>query len=257
MPAGLSVLVPTYNNEQTIRRTLESIMWADEILVIDSFSSDRTLEICQEYTSRIVQHEYINSAKQKNWAIPQCRYEWVLHIDSDERLEDDAQVELRNVILHAKHDTHAFRLARKNHVLGVWIKSGGIYHDYQTRLFRRDEGRFEDKEVHAHLKVPGQIETLNTHILHDGMSTISKQLHNIDRYARYQADELRKQGRRFRWYHLVFRPFLVFGYYFFWKRGFMAGYRGFFIAVISATFDFWAHAKLWELQEMGLDKSPL
>ena len=95
----LSVLIPTYNNESIIRNCLESIRWADEILICDSFSTDRTLAIAREYRARIIQHEYINSAKQKNWAIPQCRCEWVLLVDTDEQLEDGLQQEIQDFLV--------------------------------------------------------------------------------------------------------------------------------------------------------------
>ena len=254
--AKISVLLPTFNNEKIIRDCLESVKWADEILVVDSFSTDHTLDICREYGARIVQHEYIQSAKQKNWTIPQCANEWVLQIDTDERLEAGMEDEIKNAIMNAGLGVQAFRLPRKNHILGVWLQISNLYPDYQTRLFRRDLGRFEDKEVHAHIRVPGQVGTLRHHILHYGMTSISKQLSNIDRYSRYQADELNKCGKRFHWYQLVLRPFAVFGYYFLWKRGFTAGYRGLLVASINATFDFWAHAKLWEIQTFKLPASP-
>jgi glycosyltransferase involved in cell wall biosynthesis len=252
----ISVLLPTFNNEHIIRDCLESVKWADEILVVDSFSLDRTLDICREYGARIIQHEYIQSAMQKNWAIPQCGHEWVLQIDSDEILEAGAPEEFVSVLSDASNDYDAFRLPRKNHVLDVWVRVGGIYPDYQTRLFRRDVGRFEDKEVHAHVRVTGQVGTLQHHILHDGMTSLSKQLANLDRYSRYQADELRKRQKRFHWYHLTLRPFAIFAYYYLRQRGFTAGYRGLFIAAINTTFDFWAHAKLWEIEALGLDASP-
>jgi glycosyltransferase involved in cell wall biosynthesis len=247
MPAKVSVLLPTFNNAEIIRATLESISWADEILVVDSFSTDDTLEICREFGARIIQHEYIQSAKQKNWAIPQCAHEWVLQIDTDEVLEDGAREEIRRSIAEAPPDVHAFSLPRKNHVLGKWISTANLYPDLQTRVFRRDVGRFEDKEVHAHVTVPGKIEVLEHNVLHYGMTSISKQLSNIDRYSRYQADQLRKRGKRFRWSHLAVRPLAVFAYYYFWKLGFTSGYRGLLVSSINATYDFWTHAKLWEL----------
>src|SRR3979490_376106 len=94
MRPQLSILLPTFNNAATVRVTLESAKWADEILVVDSFSTDNTLQICQEYGARIIQHEYINSARQKNWAAPQCRHEWILQIDTDEILESGAREEI-------------------------------------------------------------------------------------------------------------------------------------------------------------------
>ncbi len=252
----ISALLPTFNNESSIRPTLESVKWVDEILVVDSFSTDATLETAREYGARIIQHEYIQSAKQKNWAIPQCTHEWVLQMDTDEILEEGAREEIQSVVGQANRDIHAFRIPRKNHILGVWVAVANLYPDYQERLFRRDFGRFEEKEVHAHILVPGRTGTLQHHILHYGMRTISNQLRNLDRYSRYQADELKKAGKKFRWHHLVVRPFAIFGYYFFWKRGFFAGYRGFLSATIAAAFDFWAHAKLWEIETFNLSASP-
>lgn len=252
----LSVLLPTYNSERLVRDCLESIQWADEILVVDSFSTDQTLNICRDYGARIIQHEYIQSARQKNWAIPQCTHEWVLQIDTDERLEAGAREEILAAIADASADVHAFRIPRKNHILGPWLQVANLYPDYQTRLFRRDLGRFQDKEVHAHVEVPGCVGVLQHHILHYGMTSISKQLGNIDRYTRYQADELHKRGKRFGWHHVVLRPLALFAYYYIWKAGFRAGARGFFICAIAVTFDYWAHAKLWELEALNLKASP-
>jgi glycosyltransferase involved in cell wall biosynthesis len=252
----LSVLLPTFNEANTALDCLESVKWADEIVVVDSYSTDATLGIVSQYGAKVIQHEYMNSARQKNWAIPQCKHEWVLQVDADERLQKGAREEILERISKAGPEVHAFCLPRKNHVLGQWIKAGSLYPDYQTRVFRRDVGRFEDKELHAHLRVPGRVETLRHHILHNGMSSISQQLDNLDRYARYQADELNKRGKRPRWYHLVVRPFATFAYYYLWRRGFTAGYRGLIVCAINSTFDFWVHAKLWELQALGLQSSP-
>ena len=252
----LSILLPTYNNAASIRPTLESVKWADEILVVDSYSTDGTSDIAREYGARIIQHEYVQSAKQKNWAAPQCAHEWVLQMDTDEILEDGAQEEIQNAIASAPDDVHAFRLPRKNHILNEWVRVCNLYPDYQTRLLRRNKGRWQDKEVHAHVEVAGRVETLEHHILHYGMRSISNQLRNLDRYSRYQADELKKRGRKFSWTQLVLRPLGIFAYYFFWTRGFTAGYRGFLVAAINTGFDFWAHAKLWELEKFDLPSSP-
>ena len=256
MPGKLSVLLPTFNNGEIVRHALESVSWADEILVVDSFSTDDTLDICREYGARVIQHEYIQSAKQKNWAIPQCANEWVLQIDTDEVLEPGLREEIQSVLENPPAGVDGFRINFKHDVLGRWVRVDGLYPEYHLRLFRRDVGRFEDKEVHAHVQVPGEVRTLQKHIQHFGMTSLSKQLSNIDRYSRYQADELRKRGKRFRWSQVVLRPPAMFGYHYFWKRGFMAGYRGLWLAAISTTFDFWVHAKLWELEALNLSASP-
>src|SRR6266496_2376408 len=199
MGAKLSVLLPTFNNAAIVRAALESVRWVDEILVVDSFSTDDTLDICREYGARIAQHEYVQSAKQKNWAIPQCAHEWVLQIDSDEVLEPGLREEIQKVLENPPAGVDGFRINFKHHVLGEWVRVAGLYPEYHLRLFKRDAGRFEDKEVHAHVLVPGEVGTLQGHILHFGMTSLSKQLSNIDRYSRYQADEMKKCGKRFRW----------------------------------------------------------
>lgn len=247
----LSVLLPTFNNDAIIRDCLESVKWVGEILVVDSFSSDRTLDICREYGARIIQHEYVNSAAQKNWAIPQCAHEWVLQIDTDERLEPGLCEEIQAAISSAPPDVHAFRIGRKNHVFGVWLRVAAMYPDWQTRLFRRDTATFEDRQVHAHIRAPGGKPALAHHILHYGMPNVRKQLLNLDRYTRYQASELQKRGKRFHWYQLAVRPLVVFCYYYIWMRGFTAGYRGLLVSAYESTFDFWAHAKLWELEGLA------
>ena len=121
----ISILLPTFNSAATVRETLESVKWADEILVVDSFSTDRTLEICSEYGARIIQHEYLNSARQKNWAAPQCKHEWVLQIDTDETLETGSREEIE-AALATSNTVDAFRLPRKNHVRGRWMRHAGI-----------------------------------------------------------------------------------------------------------------------------------
>jgi glycosyltransferase involved in cell wall biosynthesis len=252
----LSILLPTFDNEEIIRRVLESVQWADEILVVDSFSRDRTLDICREYGARIIQHEYIQSAKQKNWAIPQCAHEWVLQVDTDEVLEPGLREEIEAMLENPPAHVDGFRIPFKHHILGKWVRRGGLYPEHHLRLFRRDAGRFEDKEVHAHVQVEGEVRTLRHHVLHYGMDSISKQLSNVDRYSRYQADELRKRGKQFSWTQVVIRPLVVFGYYYFWRFGFTAGYRGLLVASVNATYDFWAHAKLWELETLDLPASP-
>jgi glycosyltransferase involved in cell wall biosynthesis len=256
MHPPISILLPTFNNANSVRETLESVKWADEILVVDSFSTDETVAICREYGARLLQHEYINSAKQKNWAAPQCRHEWVLQIDTDETLEPGAREEIEAAIASCPADVHAFRLPRRNHVLGRWLRRCGIYPDYQMRLFRRDQGRWIEREVHAHVVVPGEVRTLKHHVMHYGMPSISKQLRNLDRYTRYEADELRKQGIRFRWSRVVVRPWLVFLHRYFWLRGFLDGWRGFVLCSYLAIYAFLSQAKLWELEELGLEQSP-
>lgn len=256
MTAKISILLPTFNCADIVERTLQSIAWADEILVVDSYSTDETLEIVKRYGARTIQHEYINSAKQKNWAVGQCVHEWVLQIDSDETLEPGLEATIKQAVATAPQSVEAFKIARKNHILGEWVQYGGIYPDYQTRLFRRECGRWIEREVHAHIQVTGETKILDGNILHYGMPHLSKQLRNLDRYTRYEADEAKKQGQHFRISRMLLRPLLIFGDRYVRQRGFRAGWRGFYLAAYLATYEFWLQAKLWELQTMDWDHSP-
>ena len=147
-------------------------------------------------------------------------------------------------------------MARKNHVLGKWMRYGGIYPDWEMRLFRRDKGRWFDREVHSNVRVPGEVGTLKTHILHYGMPNISKQLKNLDRYTRYETNELRKQGKRFHLHNLLMKPLGVFFYRYVWKQGFRDGMRGFIVCAYLSIYCFFYWAKLWEMEELGLENSP-
>ena len=252
----VSVLLPTYNCAKTVRATLESVRWADEILVADSYSTDATLDVCREYGARVIQREYVNSASQKNWALPQCRNEWVLQIDSDEVLSPELRAEIEKATATAGPDVHAFRMARRNHMLGRWVRHGGAYPDYQTRLIRRDASRWRDREVHAHVVVAGSVGTLQNDLIHYDIPFIGQPIRKLDRYTRYEADELAKRAARFRWHHLLLRPVAAFLYRYVWLQGFRDGWRGLILCYYWSAYVFFVRAKLWELNELGLDKSP-
>jgi glycosyltransferase involved in cell wall biosynthesis len=253
---ALSVLLPTYNSASTVKATLDSVKWADEIVVVDSYSTDETLEICREYGARIIQHEYINSAKQKNWALPQCSHPWVLQVDTDEVITREVREEIEEALANLKPGVNGFRIPFRNYVLGQWMRYGGLYPDYHVRLFRADLGRFFEREVHARVEVPGEIGTFRNDIVHYGMDYLTRQVRNLDRYSRYEANELKKNGRRFHWHDLVLRPFGAFLYRYIWLQGFRDGWRGLIICAYMGFYVFMSRAKLWEMQELRLVKSP-
>jgi glycosyltransferase involved in cell wall biosynthesis len=252
----ITALIPTKNVAHLIQPVLESVSWADEILVVDSYSTDQTLAICESYGARIIQHEYINSAKQKNWALQHSQSEWIFQIDTDEVLEAGFYEEMVRNLSDVSPNVQAFRIPRKNHILGQWIRHCGIYPDYQKRLFRRDAGRWIEREVHAHVQVPGDVGTFSHHILHHGMPNLSKQIKNLDRYTRYEADELRNTGARFRLVRLLFHPWGVFFKRYLLHSGFRDGMRGFVYCVYLAMYDFLSYAKLWEIETLNLPHSP-
>jgi glycosyltransferase involved in cell wall biosynthesis len=243
--AKLTVLIPSFNSESTVRRTLESVRWADEILVCDSGSTDRTLDLAKEYGARILQHEYINSALQKNWAIPQCSHEWVLIVDTDEALEEKLKNEIRALLENPDPEIDGYRIPRKNFMYGKWMRHG-IYPDYQLRFFRRDKGRYETREVHAHLKLEGRAGVLNGHFLHEGFKDLRTWMIKFERYIRYEMDELVKQNRKFSIARVTLYPLFIFMRNFLWRRGFLDGYRGFILAILDSFYYFMMYARLYE-----------
>ena len=252
----ISILLPTFNCQTSVRASLASVEWADEIIVIDSFSDDDTIKIATEYGARVFQHEYINSAKQKNWAIQHCSNEWIFQIDSDEILEEKAEGIIRNAIKNAGKNIHCFKMPRKNHVLGKWVKYGGLYPDWQYRLFRKEYGKWRDREVHSRITVSGEIGMLDTPLIHHGMPNISKQLSNLDRYTRYEADELNKSNIKFSFVKWILGSIYIFMKRYFLLLGFRDGWRGFFLAVYAGFYLFISHAKLLEIQLLRLKRSP-
>jgi len=252
----ISILLPTFNCQTSVRDTLTSVEWADEIIVIDSFSDDDTIKIATEYGARVFQHEYINSAKQKNWAIQHCSHEWVFQIDSDEILEKNAEGIIRNAINNAGENIHCFKMPRKNHMLGKWVKYGGLYPDWEYRLFKKNHSEWRDREVHSRILVSREIEILDTALIHHGMPNISKQLSNLDRYTRYEANELKKKNITFSFLKWFIGPPFIFIKRYLFLQGFRDGWRGFFLAVYAGIYLFISHAKLKEIEILNLEQSP-
>jgi len=244
----LTALIPTFNVEEIIGECLESVKWADEILVVDSFSTDRTLEIAARYTDRIIQHEYVNSAAQKNWAIPQASHPWVLIVDSDER----ATPELRDEILAALERSPGptgFRIRRLNHFMDKRVRYCGWQNDECLRLFMRDQGRYQDREVHADAILNGPSGRLRNPLLHYTFRSFDQYMRKFDRYTTWAAGDRAKRTRRVRWHHLVLRPAFRFFKQYVLKRGFLDGRTGLVVCGLAAFSVFMKYAKLWERQE--------
>ena len=243
----VTALIPTFNNADLISDVIDDLKWADQILIVDSFSTDGTPELCRTKSATVLQHVYENSARQKNWSIPHCAQEWVLLVDTDERLPAELQTEIQQLLQEGvPADIDAFRIARRTMFLGKWLRVMNLWPDSQTRLFRRSVGRYQDKEVHADVIVPGRIVDLKSPLVHNATLTLSKQINLLDRYSTYQAVELEKRARRFRWFDVVIRPIGAFIYLYLIRLGFTAGMRGLFVAFHTMAFSFFTYAKLWE-----------
>ena len=193
----VTVLIPTFNVQGIIRRSLKSALWADEILVVDSFSTDRTVEIAKEMGAKVMQHEYIYSAKQKNWAIPQAKNDWVLLLDSDEVITSKLKEEILQLLEGGDIDKYdGFAIGRRHYFLGKWLRWGGRYPLYNIRFFKKTS-RYEDRDVHAHIILDkAKVKNLEGDILHYSDPTLDHFFTKFNRYTTYQANYLHKFSER-------------------------------------------------------------
>jgi glycosyltransferase involved in cell wall biosynthesis len=242
----LSVIVPTFNEERHVGACLESVKWADEIVVVDSFSTDRTLEIARPLATRVLQHEYINSAAQKNWTIPQAAHPWILVVDADERVSAPLADEIREVMQRGPaHDGYVIR--RLNHFHGKPIRHGGWGRDRVLRLFNRDRGRYQEKNVHAEVEIDGVVSELKHPLLHDTFRGFGDYLRKIDRYTRWGAEDLHRRGRRATALDMTARPAWRFMKRYVIQGGFLDGTEGLMISGLDMYSVFLKYAKLWEM----------
>lgn len=247
----ITALVPTFNVEKYIADCLESLAWVDRILVVDSFSTDRTLDICRQYTDCIYQHEYINSAAQKNWALDLVDTEWVIQVDSDERVESQLAQEILSV-LPESNEIDGYFIRIKNLVWGKWTRCCGLYPCSQIRLFRPDKGRWSDREVHARLQGIDRVGHLQNHFIHLDWVELSEELQQFSRQVVvWESQELAKKGKKWHWWDVVLRPAAIFLLLYFRDGGFREGFRGYFLSVYRAFYSFMTYARLYELEIQG------
>lgn len=241
----LSVYMITYNNARTIGRALESLKWADEIIVVDSFSTDKTVEICQKYTDKIFQRRWPGHRDQYQYAADLTTHPWIMFVDADEEVSPELAEEIRRELNAREGEQECFFVYRRTYYLGRWIRYGGWYPDGEIRLYRRDRGKWEGG-LHAKVMVEGKLGTLKNHYFHYNYWNISDQIQTIDRYSRIAVEDMVKMNKPFWLLNLLFRPPLRFFKDYILKRGFLDGIPGFIIAVSTFYYSFIKHAKLWE-----------
>ncbi len=241
----VTAIVPTYNEEARLEKCLQSLTWADELLVVDSFSTDRTLEIAQNFNARIIQHEYINSAAQKNWIIPQTTHDWIFLLDADEYVLPEMAKEIQEKLKSPRYD--AYWVKRKNFFMGKRIRFSGWQGDKVIRLFRKDL-RYEPKHVHSEIQVRGEVDQLKNFIFHNSYLTLEHYLAKINRYASWGALDRLPHSAQIGFFHLFIKPAFRFIQFFFFRLGFLDGIRGYMIASFAAYSVYLRSVKLLELQ---------
>ena len=249
MSQRLTVLIPCKDEAQNIRACVESVRAvADEIIVADSGSTDATLDIVRSIGGcRIVEREYINSANFKNWAIPQAKHPWVLVVDSDERVTFELAAEIRCVLTEGpKHD--GYRIQRDNYFFGHPIRHGICHDDAPLRLFRRDY-RYQERRVHADVVVPsGNVGRLDARFEHYTVWTVERYLKTLDRYTTWAAQDKFHSGKQATILGTLFRAPMKFFQSYVIHRGFLDGWAGLQVSILSACYVAIKEAKLWEYQ---------
>ena len=249
----VSVVVPTYDEELNIRACLETVKWADEIIIVDMFSADRTLEIAREYTDRIFRqkgnHRIRDIQANINLGIAKANGDWILRLDADERVTPGLCEEILEKIHNDDPSIAAYRLSFRFYFAGRWMDHGMWAKGKIVRLFRRGAAHYQGEAlVHETFEVHGQIADLEHRALHYGHPSIEKLDEKHNRYTTAEAQALRSRGEPFELHHLFVRPVKAFLSWYILNQGYKDGLHGFLAAVFWAFYHFQIHAKLFELE---------
>jgi glycosyltransferase involved in cell wall biosynthesis len=230
----VSVVIITYNEEDRLEDALKSSLpIADEIVVVDSFSTDKTVEIAARYNARVFRHKFVDFGSQKNLAMNKAANQWVLNLDADERVSPELAESILKLKQLPQPPADGFLIKRKTAYLGRWIRHSGWYPDKKLRLFRKDKSQW-DGRVHERLVLMGKLCPLAGEILHYTYRHISDHVNRINRYSAMQAEDIVKKNKKLLLLRLLLLPPITFFRFYIWKAGILDGFPGFVIALISS-----------------------
>ncbi len=247
----ISAIVTTFNEEYNIKECLESLLWCDEVLVVDSYSTDRTVEIVNSFEGvRLEQRTYYGSAAQKNWAIDQTQNEWILIFDADERCTQPLREEIEKLLTEGP-DRTAYVIRRRVYFLNHEICFSGFQHDEVVRLFQRDKARYPNRRVHADMVTEGPTRRLKSRLRHYMVYDLSEYFQRITRYGIWGASQLWRDGKKSGLVQVIFRPWWRFFRTYIIQFGILDGLHGFVFCAIQAygTFAKWGILWGWRAME--------
>jgi len=251
----ISAVIITKNEELNIKDALESVRDFDDIVVVDAFSDDRTVEICMDYTIRVYRHEWRGFSAQKQRAVDYAKNKWVFILDADERVTPELREEMLRAVSAGEH--HGFYIPRKNFFLGRWIRHSGWWPDHTLRLFRKESSYVEPRAVHEKVVVRGSTSYLGSPLLHYTYRTISDYMKKMETYSTLSAEEISHRGGALLGAKLVINPLLVFLKMYILRQGFRDGAHGFILAGLYSTQTFLKYAKAVEKKlSAGSDGRP-
>ncbi len=253
----ISAIVTSYNEEINIRECLESVAWADEILLVDSFSTDGTVRIAESMPGvRLLQHEYFGSAAQKNWSMDRAEHPWLLILDADERVTAELAREIVELLEKGPAAEH-YSIRRQNIFIDRIIRHSGWSTDKVVRLLRKGSVRYPNRRVHADIRPEGPTPTLRYPLLHYTFRSFSQYLEKFNRYAEWGAAEAFRNGRKPGILELLFRPAWRFFRMYVLQAGFLDGRHGFVLCALQAYGVFLKWAKVWEWQRFRANGWPV
>lgn len=244
----ITAIIPTFNEEHNIQAAIDSVKFADEIIVVDSFSTDNTVKIAKENGVRLLQREYENSASQKNWTIPQASHEWIVLLDADERIDEELKTEILSIVKSGQTNPVAYWIKRRNFFMNKEIKYSGWQGDKVIRLFMRDKCKYEPKSVHAEVLADGQVGVLKHKLIHNTYKDIFHYLKKWDRYTTWSARDRAKRGENPGLYHFLVKPAFRFFQDYILKGGILDGLTGFIICCLSSSSVFMRSLKVWQFK---------
>ena len=243
---ALSVVLITQNAAAQLPDCLASVAFADEVVVIDSGSSDGTAEVAARYGARVVTKEWLGFGRQKQFAVEQAAHDWVLCLDADERVSPELAASLVRAL--EEPTAQVYRMARRNRFLGRWLRHGEGYPDWSPRLFDRRHARWSDDAVHEKVLYAVSPGTLEGDLLHESAENLGRYLDKQNRYSTLAAEELHRRGRRAGLFELAFSPLVRFIKFYFFRLGCLDGLPGLLHISIGCINSFMKYAKLIELQ---------
>ncbi len=240
----ISVTIITGNEENNIRECLESVKWADEIIVVDSESTDKTVEIAKSFTEKVFIREWEGFASQKNYAMKQAKNDWVLSIDADERVTEELSEEILSLNFA---DYDGFRIKRDNYFIGRQITGCGWGNDYQVRLFNKNKTRLSDRLVHEGFVVYGRLSTMKNSIKHYSYRNLKDGFCKINEYSSLEANE-KAERKKVSGIRLVLFPIWAFIQHYFIRKGFKDGKHGLIVSLMHAMTKLQVYMKIWEIK---------
>jgi glycosyltransferase involved in cell wall biosynthesis len=248
--AKISAIIITFNEENNIQDCLKSLDWADEIIIVDSRSTDKTVEIASKFTKQIFFTENLPYFAKKNIAIEKASCEWVLSVDADERVTDELKNEIQKEINASGNLFEAYTVNRKSFFISKFINHCGWYPDYVTRLFKKSSGaKFSENLVHEKLVLKGRIGKIESDLLHYTNRNFEHYLKKLNIYTTYSAHELYAAGKKARIVDIIFRPAFTFIKMYFLKLGILDGFIGFVLCFLSSIHVFVKYSKLYILEK--------